>query len=52
MAICVECVEATVDAIAALGPDDPWIARARGAYQPRGAVWWHRSALARRLRAR
>ena len=33
--------------LAALGPDDPWIARARGAYQPRGAVWWHRSALAR-----
>jgi len=33
--------------LAALGPDDPWIARARGCYLPRGDVWWHRSALAR-----
>lgn len=31
----------------ALGPDDPWIARAPWAYAPRGSAWPHRSGLAR-----
>lgn len=31
----------------ALGADDPWIARAPGAYAPRGSAWSHRSGLAR-----